>query len=39
MSASTFDADTEDRKGNLDIEWTGQLRGVKDEGLREEMGV
>jgi hypothetical protein len=39
MSASKVDADTEDRKGNLEIEWTGQLCGVKDEGLREEMGV
>jgi hypothetical protein len=38
MSASTLDADTEDRKGNLEIEWTGQLRGVTDGGLREEMG-
>jgi hypothetical protein len=27
MSASTFDADTQERKGNLDIRWTGDSGG------------
>jgi hypothetical protein len=51
MSASTFDADTQERKRNLDIKWTdkdgrfnntrtyGQIRGRGDEALRQEMGV
>jgi hypothetical protein len=49
MSASTFDADTQERKRNLDIRWTdrdgqfsttrtnGQIRGREDGGT--EMGM
>jgi hypothetical protein len=49
MSASTFDADTQDRKRNLDIRWTdkdgqfsttrtyGQICGREDGGTEMEM--